>query len=79
MRVAPLKTGLILSILDEDLSLEAVNPMDGALVISAQVGNLLRRMMINNGSSKDALHNHAYNWINLEGRILDITDHPALW
>lgn len=52
--------GTVLSFLDEDYPVESVEPHEGALVITAQVGPIdMRRMMIGNGSSVDILYSHA--------------------
>lgn len=53
--------GTVISFSDEDYLVESVEPHEGALVITAQVGPVdMKMMMIDNGSSVDILYSHAY-------------------
>lgn len=48
--------GSVISFTDEDFLLKPIEPHEGALVITAQVGSMdMKRMMIDNGSSIDIL------------------------
>lgn len=63
----------VISFIDEDYPFESMEPYEGALMITAQVGPMnVRRMMIDNGSSVDILYSHAYQRLDLEGRKMEV-------
>lgn len=65
---------------NEDYPPDTVEPLEGALVITAQVGLVnMRRIMIDNGPSVDILYNHAYQRMDLEGRKMEIEQESLLY
>lgn len=57
-----------------------MEPHEGALVITAQVGAVdMRRIMMDNGFSVDILYNHAYQRMDLEGRKMEVGQKAHLY
>lgn len=71
---------MVISFTDDDFSSESIEPHEGALVITAQVGPVdVRRIMIDNGSSVDILYAHAYQRLDLEGRKMEAGQKSPLY
>lgn len=72
--------GMVISFSDEDYPSESVEPHEGALVITAQVGPIdMKRIMIDNSFSVDILYTHAYQRLDLEGRKMKIGQESPLY
>lgn len=57
-----------------------MEPHEGVLVITAQVGPVdVRRMMIDNGSLVDILYSHAYQKLDLDGRKMEVGQEAPLY
>lgn len=72
--------GTIIYFFDKDYPPKSVEPHEGALVITAQVGPVdMRRIIINNGSSVDILYTHVYQRLDLEGRKMEVRQESPLY
>lgn len=72
--------GTVISFFDEDYPPESVEPREGALVITAQVGPVdMRRIMMDNGSLVDILYTHSYQRLDLEGRKMEVGQESPLY
>lgn len=64
---------IMISFSDKDYPFDMVEPHEGALVITTQVGPVdMQRIMIDNGFSVDILYSHAYQRMDLEGRKMEV-------
>lgn len=72
--------GTVISFADDDFPSKFVEPHEGALMITAQVGPVdVRRIMIDNGSLVNILYTHVYQRLDLEGRKIEVGQESPLY
>lgn len=72
--------GTVISFTNEDYPSKTIEPHEGSLVVTAQVGSVdMKRMMIDNGSSVDILYAHAYQRMHLDGQKMEIGHEAPLY